>query len=85
MRIIYRVNKLEKWNREHPYSKRFDELNKIPNATYTTFEKAIEHENSEIVANFLWCLAKVTIYLLGQQIKHLEHAFINERGLRERE
>ncbi|MFP5040944.1 four helix bundle suffix domain-containing protein [Parasediminibacterium sp. JCM 36343] len=30
------------------------------------------------------CLIKVTTYLLAQQMKSLEQAFINEGGLRER-
>ncbi len=79
-----RVNKLEKWTREHPLSKRFDELNKTPNATYATFEKAIEHENPEIVANFMWCFINVTTYLLNQQLKALEKDFLENGGLRER-
>lgn len=79
-----RIHKLEQWPRTHPYSLRFDELNQLPNATYQTYQKAIEHENPEISANFLRCLVNVTSYILGKQIKALEIAFINEGGLRER-
>ena len=79
-----RTNKLPQWDRNHRFSLRFDELNKTANANYDTFKKAIEHENAEISANVLRSLAKVNIYLLGQQIIALEKAFINEGGLRER-
>ena len=79
-----RVNKLKKWDRSHKLSLRFDELNKTPNANYATFQKAIEHEDAEISANVMRCLCKVTIYLLGQLVAHLEKAFIEEGGLRER-
>ncbi len=79
-----RNKKLKKWQRNEVLSRRFDELNKTPNANYETFRKAIEHENPEISANVLWCLIKVTMYLLGQQVKALETSFIKEGGLRER-
>lgn len=79
-----RTNKLVQWDRDHPLSLRFDELNKTPNATYDIFQKAIAHEDAEISANVLRSLSKVNIYLLGQQIASLEKAFIKEGGLRER-
>jgi four helix bundle suffix protein len=79
-----RLKKLEKWDRNHQLSKRFDQLNKTPNANYETFRKAIEHENPEISANVLRCLINVTMYLLAQQIKTLETVFLKEGGLRER-
>lgn len=79
-----RIHKLPKWDRNHRFSKRFDELNKTPNANYNTFKKAIEHENPEICANVMWCLINVTTYLLKRQLDTLEKAFIKEGGLRER-
>lgn len=79
-----RTQKLNKWDRSHRLSLRFDELNKTTNATYETFRKAIENPDPEICANVMICLIKVTNYLLGRQIKTLETAFINEGGLRER-
>jgi four helix bundle suffix protein len=79
-----RTKKLQKWTRDHKLSLRFDELNKTPNANYETFKKAIENEAPEICANVMICLTKITTYLLLQQMKSLEKAFINEGGLRER-
>ncbi|MEO6704818.1 MAG: four helix bundle protein, partial [Ginsengibacter sp.] len=46
-----RTNKLPLWNKEHKLTVRLRELNKIPNATYETFRKAIENEDPEICAN----------------------------------
>jgi four helix bundle suffix protein len=63
---------------------RFRELNRTPNATYETYKKAIENKDPEICANAMICLINIVSYLLGQQIKALEKAFINEGGLRER-
>ena len=79
-----RTKKLQKWTRDHKLSLRFTELNKTPNANYETFKKAIENEDPEICANVMICLIKITTYLLSQQMKSLEKAFINEGGLRER-
>lgn len=79
-----RIHKLPKWDRSHRLSRRFDEINRTPNANYDTFKKAIEHENPEICANVMWCLINVTTYLLKRQLDTLEKAFIKEGGLRER-
>jgi len=79
-----RTNKLPIWDREHRLTARFREINKTPNATYETYQKAIEHEQPEICANSMICLISIVSYLLAQQIKSLEKAFMNEGGLRER-
>lgn len=79
-----RKNKYEIWGKDHRYTQRFRELNRTPNATYETYKKAIEHEQLEICANSMICLINIVSYLLAQQIKSLEKAFLNEGGLRER-
>lgn len=79
-----RTNKLKKWEKDHRLVLRFRELNKTPNATYRTYEKAIENPDPEICANSMICLIKIVTYLLNQQIKSLEQTFLNEGGLRER-
>lgn len=88
LRIDYedflRTNKLPLWDKEHKLTKRLRELNKIPNATYETFRKAIENESPEICANAMIGLLMVVDYLLNKQIKALEIAFLKEGGLRER-
>lgn len=79
-----RTNKLPIWDKEHRLYKRFSELNRTPNATYATYQKAFEHESPEISANSLACLTNIVSYLLGQQVKALEQEFLREGGLRER-
>lgn len=80
-----RTQKLPIWDKEHRLVARLRELNKsVAKPTYETFQKAIEHESPEICANTMITLIKICTYLLKQQIKQLETAFIKEGGLRER-
>lgn len=80
-----RTQKLPIWEKEHRLVARMRELNRsTPKLTYDTFKNAIEHESPEICANAMITLIKITTYLLNQQIRSLEAAFIKEGGLRER-
>lgn len=80
-----RTQRLPIWKKEHKLVARLRELNNsTPKPTYETFIKAIEHESPEICANTMITLIKICTYLLKQQIKQLETAFIKEGGLRER-
>lgn len=79
-----RTNKLPIWDKDHKLALRFREINRTTNATYQTYIKAIEHEQPEICANSMVCLINIVSYLLSQQIKSLEQAFLKEGGLRER-
>lgn len=79
-----RTNKLPIWDKEHKLVARLRELNKIPNANYDIFKKGIENESPEICANVMIGLIIVVSYLLNNQIKSLEAAFIKEGGLKER-
>ena len=54
-----------------------------PNTTYETYRAYIDTRPPEIVANILICLIHQTNYLLDQQIRALEKAFLAEGGLRE--
>jgi four helix bundle suffix protein len=54
------------------------------NASYETFRTYIETRPAEVVANIIICLIHQTNYLLDQQIRQLEKAFVEEGGLRER-
>jgi len=79
-----RTQKLPIWDKEHRLTTRFREINRTENATYAIYQKAIEHEQPEICANSMICLINIVSYLLYQQIKQQEKAFINEGGLKER-
>jgi four helix bundle suffix protein len=79
-----RTRELPIWDKNHRYALRFRELNRTPNATYVTYQKAIEHEDPEICANAMVCLINIVTYLLHKQLIKLEQDFLKEGGLRER-
>ena len=54
------------------------------NSSYETYRTYIERRPAEVVANIIICLIHQTNFLLDQQIRQLEHAFVKEGGLRER-
>lgn len=83
-RDFLRVRNLEEWRKEHPYTMRLRQLNRQANANYGTFRKGIENSDPAISANVMIGLIKLTNYLLDQQIRQLERAFLLEGGLRER-
>lgn len=82
-RDFLRIRKLEEWPRDHPYAQRLRELNRLPDATYETFRKGIEHADPEISVNVIIGLINVTNYLLDRQLKRLEADFLEQGGLRE--
>ena len=51
---------------------------------YESYRTYIETRPPDIVANILICLIHQTNYLLDQQLRALEKAFLVEGGLRER-
>lgn len=83
-RDFLRTRKYEEWPKEHPYTRRLRQLNRIPNASYATFKKGIEHQDPAICANVIIGLIRVASVLLERQIRYLEKAFVEEGGLRER-
>ena len=83
-RDFLRVRRLKEWTKEHPYAMRLRQLNRQPNANYETFRKGIESSDPAIAANVMIGLIKLTNYLLDQQIRQLEKAFLEGGGLRER-
>jgi four helix bundle suffix protein len=83
-RDFLRVRGLAEWPRDHPYVGRLRELNRLPDGTYETFRKGIEHPDPAICANVILGLIKVTSYLLHRQLRQLESAFVEGGGLRER-
>lgn len=82
-RDFLRDRGLEEWTKEHRYTQRLRQLNRTPGANYETFRKGIEHPDPAICANVIMGLIKVTNYLLDQQIRGLEKAFVEQGGLRE--
>jgi len=54
------------------------------NTSYESYRTYVETRPPEVVANIMICLIHQTNYLLDQQIRQLERAFLTEGGLRER-
>lgn len=58
-----RTNKLKQWDIKDHLVIRFRALNRTLNATYATYQKAIEHADPEICANAMICLIKIVTWL----------------------
>ena len=82
-RDFLRTRQLPEWPQDHRFTRRLRALNRKPGASYETFRKGIEHTDPEICANVIIGLIKLTNYLLDQQIRALERAFVENGGLRE--
>jgi four helix bundle suffix protein len=83
-RDFLRVRGLKEWDKEQPEVRRLRELVRTSGANYETFKAGLEHADPAIAANTIIGLIKVTSYLLDQQLRRLEQAFVEEGGLRER-
>ena len=83
-RDFLRLRGIAEWSKDHSHARRLRQLNRTPNANYDTFKKGIEHPDPAIAANVMIGLIRLTNYLLDQQLRHLEEAFVKEGGLRER-
>lgn len=79
-----RSNQLSEWTPAHPYVKRLKELHRIPNPTYETYKRGIEHQDPSICANVIIGLIRVTCFLLVRQIEFLEKDFLENGGIKER-
>jgi len=74
---------LPKWEKDHPKAKAVRELAYESNKTYETYRGLVERD-AETAANTLVCLIYQTCYLLDQQLRALERAFLEEGGITER-
>ena len=79
-----RVRKLRLWDKESREARFVRRLGTRKDASYETYGTYIETRPPEVVANILICLIHQTNYLLDQQLRQLEKAFLQEGGLRER-
>ncbi len=71
----------EKGSREAMFVRK---LGAKENRSYEAYRPYTETRPPEIVANLVICLIHQTNYLLDQQLRQLEKAFLQEGGLRER-
>jgi four helix bundle suffix protein len=89
-RDFLRVRGLPLWDKNDPRAQAIRRLglrsheSHGSHATYGTYGTYVEQGEPETAANVIICLIHQTNYLLDQQIRSLEEAFLKEGGLRER-
>jgi four helix bundle suffix protein len=83
-RDFLRVHKLKLWEKNSREAQFVRRLGAKKNRSYETYRTYIETRPAPVVADILICLIHQTNYLLDQQLRQLEQAFLKEGGLRER-
>jgi four helix bundle suffix protein len=83
-RDFLRVRKQALWDKDSREARFVRRLGSRENRSYESYRTYIETRPAEVVANILICLIHQTNYLLDQQLRELEQAFLKEGGLRER-
>ena len=79
-----RQRTLPLWGKTHPTAHIVRRLAYEKNRTYMTYKPYIENAAPEVAANTIICLIHQTNYLLDQQLRQLERAFLEEGGFTER-
>jgi len=72
------------WGKDHQTAQIVRRLAYKENRSYSTYRSFIETSPPEIAANTIICLIHQTNYLLDQQLRQLEKAFLEEGGFTER-
>lgn len=83
-RDFLRVRGLVLWDKNSREARFVRRLGSRSNRSYESYRTYIETRPPEVVANIMICLIHQTNYLLDQQLRQLEKAFLKEGGLRER-
>jgi len=83
-RDFLRVRGVPLWAKDSKEALFVRKLGAKKDVSYESYRTYIETRPPEVVANILICLIHQTNYLLDQQLRHLEAAFVKEGGLRER-
>jgi len=72
------------WVKDNPQAKKVRGLAYEKNRSYRTYKTYIEEGKPEVAANTVICLIHQANYLLDQQLRALDKAFLNEGGFTER-
>lgn len=72
------------WKKDHPTAQVVRRLAYENHRTYLTYSSYIEQAPPETAANTVICLIHQTNYLLDQQLRQLEKAFLDQGGFTER-
>lgn len=79
-----RQKSLSLWGKDHPGARKVRGLCYQKNRSYETYRPYIEKSSPDVAANTMICVIHQTNYLLDQQLRVLEKAFLNEGGFTER-
>ncbi|MEO6992195.1 MAG: four helix bundle suffix domain-containing protein, partial [Lacunisphaera sp.] len=79
-----RVRDLPLWSKDSKEALFVRKLGHKSHTTYESYKPFAETRPATVVANIALCLINQANFLLDQQIRQLEQAFIKEGGLRER-
>ena len=83
-RDFLRVRDAQLWQKDSKEALFVRKLATQKNRSYESYRTYFETRPPEVAANILICLIHQTNYLLDQQLRQLEKAFLQEGGLRER-
>ncbi len=83
-RDFLRTNDGMLWDKNSEQALFVRQLGRTKDESYTTYGSYLESRPGHVVANIVICLIHQANYLLDQQIRQLEQAFLKEGGLRER-
>ncbi|MHB1399730.1 MAG: four helix bundle suffix domain-containing protein [Trichloromonadaceae bacterium] len=83
-RDYLRVRDLPLWDKQSREATYVRKLGTSSPLSFELFREFTETRPAEVVANIAICLLHQTNYLLDQQLKALEKAFLKDGGLRER-
>ena len=83
-RDFLRVRALPLWDKNSREAQFVRRLGSQRESSYENYRPYLETRPPGVVANILICLIHQTNYLLDQQLRQLEKAFVQEGGLRER-
>lgn len=79
-----RVGGHQLWDKNCKEATFVRKLGSQPDTSYESYRTYVETRPSNVVANIIICLIHQTNYLLDQQIRQLEQAFLSDGGIRER-
>jgi four helix bundle suffix protein len=83
-RDFLRVRRAPIWPKDSKEALYVRKLGARPHTTYESYRTYMETRPPEVLANIALCLIHQANYLLDQQLRQLEKAFLAEGGLRER-
>lgn len=79
-----RVRDLPIWEKDSKQARFVRKLGAAPHVSFEAYREFVETRPADVVANIAICLIHQTNFLLDQQIRRLEQAFLKDGGIRER-